>query len=124
MKQPAYDDKVERLRSQLKLKIDAAARSCAEVLHVVADLLVEIAQQKPAPILERPEKPETKAVPEMLTTKEAAEYLGVKPQTLSVWRCTHRYGLPAVKIGRCLRYRKSDLDKFIERRSNGFGDES
>lgn len=123
MKQPAYDNKVERLRSQLKAKIDAAARSFAEVLNVVADLLIEMAPQNAVPTQEKPEKPAAKAIPEMLTTLEAAAYLGVKPRTLSVWRCTHRYGLPAVKIGKGLRYRKSDLDKFIERRTKG-GDES
>ena len=101
------DDKVERLGNQLKAKIDTAARSFAEALHVAVDLAIEIAQEKAVPPHEEPEKPATKAVPEMLTIQEAAEYLGVKPQTLSVWRCTHRYDLPAVKIGRCLRYRKS-----------------
>ena len=124
MKQPAYDDKVERLRSQLKVRIDAAARSFAEVLHVVSDLLIEMAQQKAVSILELPATPEAKSIPEMLTTLEAAEYLGVKPQTLSVWRSTRRYDLPAVKIGKGLRYRKSDLDKFIERRTHNGGDES
>jgi excisionase family DNA binding protein len=122
MKPPAYDDEIELLRGQLKAKIDAAARSWAEVLHVVVDLAIEIGQQKPVPTQEKSEKPATKAIPEMLTIQEAAEYLGIKPQTLSVWRCTHRYDIPAVKIGRCVRYRKSDLDKFIERRSNGGGE--
>ena len=70
MKHPPYDDKVELLRSQLKVKIDAAARSFAEVLHVVADLLIEIAQQKAAPTPEKSEKPVTKAIPVMLTTRK------------------------------------------------------
>lgn len=122
MKHPPYDEKVEQLRSHLKARIDAAARSFADVLHVVADLLIEIAQQNAAPILERPEKPEAKTMPEMLTIQEAAEYLGIKPQTLAVWRCTRRYDIPSVKIGRCVRYRKTDLDKFIKRRTDGSDD--
>lgn len=47
--------------------------------------------------------------------QEAAEYLGVAPQTLAVWACTNRYGLPMVKIDRHVKYRQSDLDAFIER---------
>lgn len=47
--------------------------------------------------------------------KEAAIYLNIEPQTLAVWACTGRYGLPMIKIGRCAKYRQSDLDAFIER---------
>ena len=41
---------------------------------------------------------------------EAAAYLKAAPRTLAVWRCTGRYDLPFVKVGRSVRYRKSDLD--------------
>ncbi|MCA9803865.1 MAG: helix-turn-helix domain-containing protein [Cyanobacteria bacterium HKST-UBA02] len=54
---------------------------------------------------------------ELLTRREAAEYLGVAPETLAVWHCTKRYPLPVVKIGRLAKYRKSDLDAFIESRT-------
>lgn len=47
--------------------------------------------------------------------QEAANYLGVSSQTLAVWACNGRYGLPMVKIGRCVKYRQSDLDNFIAR---------
>lgn len=53
----------------------------------------------------------------LLTESEAAELLGVTPQTLSVWRCTKRYPLVYVKAGRLVRYRAKDLEKFIESRS-------
>jgi excisionase family DNA binding protein len=56
---------------------------------------------------------------ELLSRKEAATYLGVTEQTLSVWKCTQRYDLPVVKIGRLVKYKKSELDKFIERRTVG-----
>ena len=49
-----------------------------------------------------------------LTTEEAAEYLGVKPSTLITWRCTKAVRIPHYKVGRAVRYRRSDLDKFIE----------
>jgi excisionase family DNA binding protein len=121
MNNQSYDEKIEHLRRQLRAKIDAASHSFGEVLHVVADLLIELAQRQSAAI---PEKQESKAVSEMLTTPEAAEYLGVTPKTLHVWRCTRRHDLPAVKIGKLVRYRKSDLDKFIKRRTSGGGNES
>jgi predicted site-specific integrase-resolvase len=51
-----------------------------------------------------------------LSNQEAARYLGVKPETLDVWRSCGRYSVPFVKIGRRVFYRKSDLDIFIESR--------
>jgi excisionase family DNA binding protein len=55
--------------------------------------------------------------PDLLTRNEAAEYLGITPRTLAVWACVKRYNLPYVKIGRLVKYRRSDLDKFIERQT-------
>jgi excisionase family DNA binding protein len=52
--------------------------------------------------------------PELLGTDDAAAYLDVKPGTLEVWRCTKRYAIPYLKVGRCVRYRRSDLDAFLE----------
>lgn len=49
----------------------------------------------------------------LLTTPEAAALLDVSPQTLEVWRCTKRYPLPYVKIGRNVRYRKSGIVGFL-----------
>lgn len=53
--------------------------------------------------------------PEILTTKQAAEYLSLAEATLMTWRCTKAVKVPFVKIGqKCVRYRKADLDAFIE----------
>jgi excisionase family DNA binding protein len=49
----------------------------------------------------------------LLSRKEAAKYLGLSEQTLAIWKCTKRYDLPFVKIGRLIKYRKADLDAFI-----------
>lgn len=49
----------------------------------------------------------------LLTRNEAAQYLGIKPQTLAVWFSTQRYPLPVVKVGRCAKYRRSDLEAFV-----------
>ena len=51
---------------------------------------------------------------QLLTTQQAAEYLAVTPSILVNWRCTKRVKVPYLKIGNAVRYRKSDLDKFLE----------
>ncbi len=54
---------------------------------------------------------------ELLTREQAAEYLGVTASTLAVWACAKRYNLSYVKVGRLVKYRRADLDAFIERRT-------
>lgn len=54
---------------------------------------------------------------DLLTRREAAAYLGVTPETLAVWASTRRYPLRFIKIGRLSKYRKSDLDAFINSRT-------
>lgn len=51
----------------------------------------------------------------LLDRKSAAKYLNVSPGTLAVWDCTKRYDLKPLKVGRSVRYRRADLDKFLER---------
>ena len=51
----------------------------------------------------------------LMDRKTAAKYMGVSPGTLAVWDCTKRYNLNPLKVGRSVRYRKIDLDKFLER---------
>lgn len=54
---------------------------------------------------------------ELLTRAEAGAYLGIRPQTLSLWASVGRYDLPYIRVGRCVRYRRSDLDAFLARRT-------
>jgi excisionase family DNA binding protein len=56
---------------------------------------------------------------ELFNTQYAAGYLGVTPKTLEVWRCTKRYNIPYIKVGRLVKYRKADLDAFLESRTVG-----
>ncbi|MBF0255900.1 MAG: helix-turn-helix domain-containing protein [Gammaproteobacteria bacterium] len=55
--------------------------------------------------------------PVLLTEAQAAEYIGTAPGTLTVWRCTGRYNLPYVKVGRFVRYRQEDLDAWLAKRT-------
>ena len=65
--------------------------------------------QEPIPFTGQPGRFES----QLLSRRQAAQYLGIKEQTLAIWKCTGRYSLPCVKIGRLVKYRKSDLDAFI-----------
>jgi len=49
----------------------------------------------------------------LLTPTEASERLGVPVGTLCVWRCTKAVPIPYVKLGRSVRYRAEDLDRFV-----------
>jgi excisionase family DNA binding protein len=59
----------------------------------------------------------------LLTPTEAARYLGVSADTLSVWRCVGRYALPYIKTGSRVRYRREDLDAWLAKRTRGGGGE-
>ena len=50
------------------------------------------------------------------TRPEAAEFLGIKVQTLAAWAMTGKH-IPFVKVGRCVRYRQSALEEFLQRRT-------
>lgn len=52
----------------------------------------------------------------LLTVEQAADYLGLAVSTLNRWRC-HGEGPVFIKLGRAVRYRKSDINAYIERRS-------
>jgi len=54
---------------------------------------------------------------DILGNTDAAKYIGVTPRTLEVWRCTKRYKIPFIKVGRLVKYRKSALDAFLESRT-------
>jgi excisionase family DNA binding protein len=47
---------------------------------------------------------------------EAAAYLNCAPITLAKDRCEQKLGIPFYKLGRCVRYRKDDLDAWMESR--------
>jgi excisionase family DNA binding protein len=53
---------------------------------------------------------------DLLDESQAAQYLTLAPGTLSVWRSTGRYSIPFLKVGRRVRYRRADLDAWLETR--------
>jgi excisionase family DNA binding protein len=52
----------------------------------------------------------------LLNNDEAAEFLGITPATLRVWRATKRYEIPFFKIGSLVRYDADDLTRWMESR--------
>ncbi|WP_371411774.1 helix-turn-helix domain-containing protein [Shewanella halifaxensis] len=53
----------------------------------------------------------------LLTNKEAAELLKISVKTLNNWRSARNGKIPFVKIGRGIRYKKSDLISYIDRQT-------
>ena len=53
--------------------------------------------------------------PALMTREEAAKYLGMSMATLATWVSKNPGRLPYVKMGRLAKYRKEDLDNFIEK---------
>lgn len=58
---------------------------------------------------------------ELLDPSAAAVAIGVSPGTLSVWRSTGRYSLPFIKVGRKVRYRRCDLESWLQSRCRESG---
>lgn len=58
---------------------------------------------------------EVVATQQLLSRKEAAAFLGLSVQTLAGWAWAKRYDLPFIKLGRLVKYRKSDLEAFVAR---------
>ena len=49
----------------------------------------------------------------LYTNAGAAEYIGVSGVSLEKDRWKRQYGIPFLRIGKAIRYRKSDLDAFL-----------
>ena len=54
----------------------------------------------------------------LISAEQAADYLDVSTRTLANWRCRGFPNVPFSKIGRCIRYRLSDLDAYIAKHSH------
>ncbi|MBN2180376.1 MAG: helix-turn-helix domain-containing protein [Sedimentisphaerales bacterium] len=54
----------------------------------------------------------------LMTSKNAAKYLCISERKL--WDMTKTGEIPAVRLGRAVRYDRSDLDDFIQRAKDRF----
>lgn len=72
----------------------------------------------PAPVVSLPMDADA-----LLTPQRVAAWLGVKEQTLAVWRTKGKYNLEYVKIGSRVMYRREAIEAFIAQstRSTSFG---
>ncbi|MCC2682532.1 MAG: hypothetical protein K0S36_2096 [Nitrosospira multiformis] len=53
----------------------------------------------------------------LLTDEEAAYVLDLGPDSLAVFRSTGRHQIPFIKIGRNVRYRRADLEAWLQART-------
>ena len=61
----------------------------------------------------------TNCTPQLLTSEQAAKVLGLRPQTLTLWRYTRRRPQPRyIRVGtRAIKYRHDDLLAFLDRQT-------
>ncbi len=52
---------------------------------------------------------------------DTAEILGISKSALEAWRTTGRYKLPFIKVGRNVRYRRSDVLQWLDSRTRASG---
>lgn len=71
---------------------------------VILELLFEIPNEVKRMNLENTER--------WISVEEAAEYLGVKPSTIREW--IKKTTIPANKIGKQWKFKKSELDEWIK----------
>lgn len=54
----------------------------------------------------------------LVTPEQAAKHLSVSVRTLAKWRSTGFPNIPYSKVGRCVRYRLSEIDVYIAKNSH------
>lgn len=55
----------------------------------------------------------------LLGNDAAADYIGVTPRTLEVWRSTKRHQISYIKVGRLVKYRQAVLDAWLTEQTVG-----
>ncbi|MDU0355802.1 helix-turn-helix domain-containing protein [Paraglaciecola aquimarina] len=54
----------------------------------------------------------------LLTPLQVAEILGVSSGTLAVWRSNGACQIPYIKVGRCVRYKRSVIESFLQQQEH------
>jgi excisionase family DNA binding protein len=88
----------------------------APILERAVDSLDDLRIALTKPLETMATKLPSSDLPEYMTTKQAAEYLGVSYQYLEIGRHRHRHGPPYIAMGgkgTAVRYKKSDLDEWM-----------
>ncbi len=57
-------------------------------------------------------RPTLSAAVVVMTTRQAASYVGLSVSTLNKWRC-YGFGPKYLKLGRAVRYRQEELDRYL-----------
>lgn len=52
-----------------------------------------------------------------LTPHQVETEFGIPQNTQAVWRCLGRYNFPFTKVGRNVRYRREDLERWLSNRT-------
>lgn len=71
---------------------------------------------KPGPFAPDPATPSSPAPPALLGVREAADYLTISADTL--YGLVHGDEIPHIRVGRSIRFRLSDLEKYVEERTS------
>lgn len=53
----------------------------------------------------------------LMTEKETADLLRMKPQTLSVWRSRGGRGPAYIKVGASIRYQRFEVEKWLQKQT-------
>jgi hypothetical protein len=61
--------------------------------------------------------PPSSAPSRMMTEREAAEFCGVRPQTLRQWRSDGRAGPPFTRVCGAIRYSRVSLQTWLDKRT-------
>jgi predicted site-specific integrase-resolvase len=58
-------------------------------------------------------------VTSLMKEAQAADFLGIKKNTLACWRSSRLVNLPYIKIGGSVRYKLKDLEQYLEANKHG-----
>lgn len=100
-------EQLQRLKRQTKQRRHKAARV---ELSLLESLIAILKSQAVSGTL-----PAEKLGDALLSPEDAAELLGLSPGTLANWRSSGRESLSYLKCGRSVRYRASEIRRYLQR---------